>query len=49
MFKLTTDHGESERLYDELSELRKKIDQLREEDERLASQKKGNPLLNKNS
>ena len=49
VFKLTTDLGESERLYDKLSEMRKKINELRKEDERSASQKKANPLFNKNS
>ena len=47
VFTLTTDLGESERLYDKLSEMRKKIDELRKEDERLANEKKANPLINK--
>ena len=49
VFKLTTDHGESQRLYDKLSELSKKIDELRKEDERQASQRKANPLFDKHS
>ena len=49
LFTLTTDLAESERLYDTLSELRKKIDELRKEDERLTSMKRANPLLNKDS
>ncbi len=48
-FKLNTDRSESDRLYDKLWELSKKIDDLRKEDERLASQKKGNLLFDKNS
>jgi hypothetical protein len=48
-FKLNTDRSESDRLYDKIWELSKKIDDLRKEDERLASQKKGNPLFDKNS
>ena len=42
VFKLTTNLGESERLYDKLSELRERIDELRKEDERLSSNRKGN-------
>jgi hypothetical protein len=45
VFKLTTDLDESQRLNDKLWEIRKKIDELRKEDERLASQEKGNPLF----
>jgi hypothetical protein len=48
-FKLTSDLGESQRLYDRLSELSKMIDELRKEHERQASQKKANPLFNKDS
>ena len=44
VFKLNTDLGESQRLYDKLWELSEKIDELRKEDERLASQKKVNSL-----
>jgi hypothetical protein len=36
-------------LYDRLAELRKRIDELRKEDERLAKQIRGNPLFNKDS
>jgi hypothetical protein len=49
VFKLTTDLGESQQLYHKLWELRKRIDELRKEDERLTSQKKANPLFNKDS
>jgi hypothetical protein len=47
VFKLNTNRDESQRLYDRLWELSKKIDDLRKEDETLASQKKANPLFNK--
>jgi len=49
VFMLTTNLGESQQLYDKLWELRKRIDELRREDERLTSQKKASPLFNKDS
>ena len=47
MFKLNSDLGECQRLYDKLIDLSKKIDELRREDERQARQKRSNPLFNK--
>jgi hypothetical protein len=45
VFKLTTNLGESQQLYDKLCEMRKKIDELRKEDERLANQEKRQPTV----
>ena len=47
MFKLNSDLGESQRLYDKLIDLSKRIDELRREDERQARQKRSNLLFNK--
>ncbi len=44
-FSLTTNRDESQRLYDMLQELRKRIDEFRQEDERIANLQKGNPLF----
>jgi len=47
VFKLNSDLGESQRLYDKLIDLSKRIDELRREDERQVRQKRSNPLFNK--
>ena len=44
-FKLTTDRDESQRLYDRIWELSRRIDELRKEDEGMRSEKKNNPLF----
>ncbi len=49
VFKLNSDLGESQRLYDKLMDLSKRIDELRREDEKQARQKRSNPLFNKDS
>ena len=49
MFKLNSDLAESQRLYDKLMDLSKRIDELRRDDERQGRQKRSNPLFNKDS
>ena len=49
VFTLTTARDESDRLYEKLGELRRRIDELRKEDERQTSQQKANSLFNKKS
>ena len=49
MFKLNSDLAESQRLYNKLMDLSKRIDELRREDERQGRQKRSNPLFNKDS
>src|SRR6266566_4578267 len=45
VFKLNSDLGESQRLYDKLMDLSKRIDELRREDEKQARQKSFLPSL----
>jgi hypothetical protein len=49
VLKLTTERGESDRLYDKLCEMGKRIEELRREYEREAREMKRNPLFGKHS